>query len=127
MLGGQALNRWNFRLAEFRQLAGNATAGERELLIVETALGLRQAASLARRMDSFSRSRVLAIRFQAQEMLIAATRLEQQLLEVQQQLQPSARSAEEVAITLLDRVRRGAHRRSGPDKGVQDDVAANVS
>lgn len=128
MLGGQALNRWSFRLAQMQQIAGNAPPAERELLIMEASLAMRQIASLATRMDSFSRSRVLSIRFQAQEMLIAATRLEAQLADVQRQLalQPVARPAEEVATALLSRARRRQHRRAGSKADGRENVGPAV-
>lgn len=129
MLGGQALNRWTFRLEQLQQLAGNATLGERDLLVTEASLGRQQMASLAERMGTFTRSRVLPIRFEAQEMLIAADRIAAQLAHVHQQLtsHAPARPAEEVATALLARARRGSRRRSVSRQGWRDDRATAVS
>ncbi|HEV7278437.1 MAG TPA: hypothetical protein VGN80_19330 [Devosiaceae bacterium] len=115
MLAGQALSRWSFRLAELQQLAGATSAEEQELLLVETNLGVQQMASLAERMQTFSRSTILPVRFQAQEMLVAVARIKEQLLQVQRQMdgQAPVRPAGEIAAALLGRAKRGGRSRSG--------------
>lgn len=129
MLGGQALNRWTFRLEQLQQRTGNATPGEQELLVMEARLGMQQMASLAKRMDTFTRSRVLPIRFEAQEMLVAANRIAAQLAHVQQQLTSDAtpRPAQEVATALLARAKRGNRRRPGVNHGWREDAASAFS
>lgn len=125
MLGGQALARWSFRLAELQRLAGDPTAEAREHLLMETRLGLQQMAALADRMQTFSRSRILPVRFEAQEMLAAVAGIEERLAEVQRQLdgQPPVRPAEEVAAALLGRTRR--RNRAGPGHRRREDAAAS--
>jgi hypothetical protein len=110
MLGRQALACWNFRLARLQQLAGVASPDERELLVIEARLGMQQMASLAERMQTFSRSTIVSVRFEAQEMLAAVARIEAQLSQVQRQLtrQAPVRPAGEIAATLLGRARRGS-------------------
>jgi hypothetical protein len=126
MLAGQALARWNFRMAELEQLSGDTSAGERELLLMEVNLGFQQMASLAERMQTFSRSTILPIRFEAQEMLVAVARIEEQLSQVRRQLngQAPVRPAGEIAAALLGRAKRGTRSRPGYSHRRREDAAA---
>lgn len=71
MLARPALTRWQFETERLRQLAGNRSPAKRGLALMESELGLAQIKALADRIQPLTNSQNMAVRFEAQETLVA--------------------------------------------------------
>ncbi len=71
MLARPALTRWQFETERLRQLASNWSAAKRRLALLESELGLAQVKALSDRIEPLTKSHDLAVRFEAQETLVA--------------------------------------------------------
>lgn len=71
MLARPALTRWQFETERLRQLARNRSPAKRGLALMESELGLAQIKALADRIQPLTNSQNMAVRFEAQETLVA--------------------------------------------------------
>lgn len=106
MLARQTIARWRFDTRRLEQhFAGNPLPKDRALILMEAELGLTQVRTLVDRVQLFVRSRDLAIRFEAQEMLVTLGGLETRLADIQRCSQPHRRFPAAIKAALLARVR----------------------
>lgn len=106
MLARQTIARWRFDTQRLeQQLAGSPLPKDLALMLMEAERGLAQVQALVGRVQLFVRSRDLAIRFEAQEILVTVAELETRLAGIQRRSQQHRRSPAEVKAALLARVR----------------------
>lgn len=71
ILARAAVTRWRFETERLRRLARNWSPAKRELALMESELGVAQIKALANRIEPLTESRNMAVRFEAQETLVA--------------------------------------------------------
>lgn len=105
MLARPALTRWQFETERLRQLAGNRSAAKRRLALLESELGLAQVKALAGRIEPLTQSGDLAVRFEAQETLVALDSVGDQLGSIRERVRENgdpaaAGQAEDTALQV---------------------------
>lgn len=71
ILARAAVTRWRFETERLRRLAKNWSPAKRGLALMESELGLAQIKALVDRIGALTESRNMAVRFEAQETLVA--------------------------------------------------------
>lgn len=101
MLAQQAIARWQFDLERF----GEAAASDNDLVVSESDLSIQQIRALRDRIAPFRHYVDMALRFEAEEVLVALTGLEASFARVVHRRQPNPpwRNAAEVAEDLNNR------------------------
>jgi hypothetical protein len=119
ILARNAVAQWRFDSERLRRLARARSPRDRGMALMESELGLSQIRSLASRIQRFARSRDMAVRFEAQEMLVALDAVEHRIDRIWDQLRTERprRSADEIRAALLARVRHRLARTSAGRSG----------
>ncbi len=89
MLARPALTRWQFETERLRQLANNWSAAKRRLALLESELGLAQVKALSDRIEPLTKSQDIAVRFEAQETLVALDSVGGQLGSIRERVRES--------------------------------------
>ncbi len=104
MLARQGMTRLRFNADRLH--LDSRGARDSALLLMEAQLGLQQTRALTERLQPFTRSRDLAVRFEAQELLVALERVNETIGRTVSHLRPpQRRHASEIDAALRARLR----------------------
>lgn len=105
MLARQGTTRLNADAARLHQHA-RLSGGDPELLLLEARLGQQQTRALAERLRPLTRSRDMAVRFEAQELLVALERVAETIeATINRLVPPAPRTPSQIAAALGARLR----------------------